>query len=87
MAAGLVTYAGPIDHVAHSRLVSVGGNLFPNEKYGIDFNYSYSDIYSRTNICYEAAASKTYPGAATPSGTACPGATVLFTPYHEFGPV
>ena len=87
VAAGLVTYAGPIDHVAHSRLVSVAGGLFPTERYGIDFNYGYSDVYSSTNVCYDAAASVAYPGAATPSGTACPGATVRGTPYYEFGPV
>jgi hypothetical protein len=87
VAAGLVHYAGPIDHVAHSRLVSVAGGLFPNERYGIDFNYGFSDVYSSTNICYDAAASVAYPGAATPSGTACPGATVRGTAYYEFGPV
>jgi hypothetical protein len=87
VAAGDVTYAGPIDHVDHSRLVSVGGSLSPTGHYGIDFNYGYSDVYASTNICYNAAASAAFPGAASPSGTACPGATVRGATYYEFGPV
>ncbi|HTV06724.1 MAG TPA: hypothetical protein VME86_15250 [Acidobacteriaceae bacterium] len=86
VAAGEATYAGPIDHVGHSRVVSVGAVLMPNQHYGADFNYSYSDVYTATNICYDAAASSTLPGAATPSGTACPGAAVRGTHYYEFGP-
>jgi len=87
VAAGKVAYAGPIDHVDHSRLVSVGAALFPNGRYGLDFNYGYSDVYASTNICYDAQASVAFPGAASPSGTACPGATVRGTTYYEFGPV
>lgn len=87
VAAGTFAYAGPIDHADHSRLVSLGGSLLPNEHYGFDFNYGYSGVYAATNICYNAAASTAYPGAATPSGTACPGATVRGTTYYEFGPV
>jgi len=87
VAAGDVTYAGPIDHVDHSRLVSVGAGLFPNGHYGFDFNYGYSDVYASTNICYNAAASPAFPGAASPSGIACPGATVRGATYYEFGPV
>jgi hypothetical protein len=67
--------------------VSLGGALFPAGRYGLDFNYGYSDVYSSTNICYDAQASAAFPGAASPSGTACPGATVRGTTYYEFGPV
>lgn len=86
VAAGKATYAGPIDHVDYSRTVSLGAVLMPNQRYGLDLNYTYSDIYTATNICYDAAASSKLPGAATPSGTACPGATVRGTTYYEFGP-
>jgi hypothetical protein len=86
VAAKDVTYAGPLDHVAHSRIASMGGQLLPNEHYGFDFNYAFSDVYTSTNICYDAAASATQAGAATPSGTACPGATVRGATYYEFGP-
>jgi hypothetical protein len=78
---------GPLDHVAHTRVVSVGANLAPNEHYGLDFDYTYTDVYISTNICYDAAASATLPGAATASGSLCPGATVRGTNYYEFGPV
>ena len=87
VAAGDATYAGPLGHVDHSRFVSVGASLLKSEHYGFDFSYSYSDVYTSTNACYNAAASSTQPGAATPSGTACPGATVRGATYYEFGPV
>ena len=87
VAAGDVVYAGPIGHVDHSRIVSVGGVLSPNEHYGFDFDYAYSDVYASTNICYDAAATPALPGAASPSGTACPGASVRGDSYYEFGPV
>jgi hypothetical protein len=87
VAAGDATYAGPIGHVDYSRNVSLGANVFPNDRYGVSFNYSYSDVYASTNICYDAASTATLPGAASPSGTACPGAVVRGTSYYEFGPV
>lgn len=84
---GTPSAAGPIDHVDHSRVFSLGATLTKNEHYGLDFNYSYSDVYWSTNICYDAGAAPTLPGAATPSGTACPGGAVRGAPYYEFGPV
>ena len=57
VAAGDVAYAGPLDHVDYSRVVSLGAELFPNEHYGIDFNYAYSDVYMADNICYLGGAS------------------------------
>ncbi len=45
-------YEGPLDHVDHSRFFSLGAALYPNEHYGLDLNYSYSDVYAATNICY-----------------------------------
>ena len=87
VAAKDVTYAGPLDHVAHSRIASMGAQLLPNEHYGFDFDYAYSDVYTATNICYDAAASATQAGAMSPSGLACPGATVRGQTYYEVGPV
>ncbi len=66
---GGVPYYGPLDHVDHSRVVSLGAELSPNEHYGIDFNYAYSDVYAATNICYDAGAASTLPGAATTPGS------------------
>jgi hypothetical protein len=53
VAAGLDPYEGPLDHVDHSRIVSLGAVLSPNEHFGLDFNYAYSDVYAATNICYD----------------------------------
>jgi hypothetical protein len=88
VAAGDAVYAGPVAHVDHSRFASIGASFFPNERYGLDLNYSYSGVYTSTNICYTAGSTAAYPGAATPGGAACPGAKILYAPYtgYEFGP-
>jgi hypothetical protein len=60
----------------------------PNEHYGFDIGYAYSDVYTATNICFlGTASSPTIPGAATPTGVACPSPTprVAGTAY-TFGP-
>jgi len=57
---------GPLGHVDHSRTVSMGVALAPSEHYGFDFNYSYSDVYTSTNICYLNGAFTSTPGS-TPS--------------------
>jgi hypothetical protein len=62
VAAGDDPYEGPLNHVDHSRVVSMGAVLMPNEHYGIDFNYAYSDVYTATNICYDNGAQNA-PGA------------------------
>jgi hypothetical protein len=81
-----VAYDGPLDHVTHTRVVAVGAQLSPNEHYAVDFNYAYSDVYTATNICYLAGASATLPGAATPSGTACPATAANRGNTWDFGP-
>jgi hypothetical protein len=53
VAAGDDPYEGPLNHVDHSRVVSLGAVLMPNDHYGFDFNYAYSDVYTATNICYD----------------------------------
>jgi hypothetical protein len=79
---------GPLDHVDHSRVFSVATDLAPNEHYGLDFNYAYSDVYLASNICYDGGASAALPVAAAPAnGAGCPGATVRGASYLEFGPV
>jgi hypothetical protein len=78
---------GPLNHTAHTRIFSVGADLAPNQHYGLNFDYAYTDVYTATSICYDAAASATLPGAATPGGTLCPGAAVRGATYYEFGPV
>jgi hypothetical protein len=79
---------GPLDHVDHSRVFSVDADLAPNEHYGFDFDYAYSDVYLASNICYDGGASAALPVAAAPAnGAGCPGATVRGASYLEFGPV
>ena len=77
VAAGDDPYEGPIDHVDHSRIVSLGAVLMPNERYGFDFNYAYSDVYAATNICFDSGASATLPGTASTNSSGgpnvCPG--------------
>ena len=71
-----------------AALLGLGAELFPNEHYGIDFNYVYSDVYMADNICYLGAASAAtgVVAASTPSGTACP-ATSAGRSGYDFGPV
>lgn len=65
VAAGDANYNGPIKHEDHSRIGSIGVVLAPNEHYSVNVNYSYSDVYTATNICYSNGATATAPGAAT----------------------
>jgi hypothetical protein len=82
IAAGDDPYEGPLDHVDYSRIASVGAVLSPNEHYGLDFNYSYSDVYTATNICFDNGAQNAstkvgLPGTATTNSSGgpnvCPG--------------
>lgn len=41
-----------VDHVAHSRDFSFAAAINPDEKWGIDLEYAYDDIFSRTDECY-----------------------------------
>jgi hypothetical protein len=76
---GTAPIDGLIDHVDHSRVASLGAVLAPNEHYGLDLNYAYSDVYAATNICYlngspTSGTSTFLPGAVTSAtATLCPG--------------
>jgi hypothetical protein len=70
--AGDVNYNGPINHIDYNRIGSVGVVMSPNERYSANFNYSYSDVYSATNICYASGATATVPGAAQVTGSGAP---------------
>ena len=56
VAAGDDNYNGQINHVDYNRIGSFALVLAPNEHVDFDVNYSYSDVYSGTNICYTSAA-------------------------------
>ena len=85
---GTANLDGPINHVDHSRMVSMGLALSPNEHYGFDFNYSYSDVYTSTNICYLSGAIPTLPGAAQVNSSGapaiCPSLTTEWGPVKDF---
>ncbi len=87
----VVTGVGPLGHVDHSRVVSVGANLMPNEHYGFDFNYAYSDVYTATNSCYEGVATNMpgstnapAPAPTSTSITSCPGESGEYGPVKDF---
>ncbi|MGB7548613.1 MAG: hypothetical protein WBM14_12750 [Terracidiphilus sp.] len=65
-------YNGPINHVDHSRVGSVGLQIAPKEQYSLNVNYSYSDVYAATNICYSSGATAAAPGAATVTSSGAP---------------
>jgi len=92
---GTANLDGPLDHVDHSRVVSMGLALAPSEKYGFDFNYSYSDVYTSTNICYlsgaftgTAGTAPSFPGAASTTSTGannlCPSLLTDWGPTKDF---
>jgi hypothetical protein len=86
---GAAALDGPLNHVDYSRIGSLGAVLTPNEHYGFDFNYAYSDVYAATNICYLNGATATLPGAVpTPTTTLCPGvfARGSTTQLSDWGP-
>ena len=85
---GTVTFAAngttplALGHVDHSRVLSLGADLLPNEHYGLDLNYSFSDVYTATNTCFQGAATvmpaltaggptTVVPGAAIQGGSLC----------------
>jgi hypothetical protein len=85
---GTASVDGPLQHLDHSRTLSLNADLMPNEHYGFDIGYAYSGVYTATNICFQGTASSpTIPGAATPTGVACPSPAprVPGSPY-TFGP-
>jgi hypothetical protein len=89
---GVTPIDGPLQHVDHTRNVGVGLTVAPNEHYGFDINYDYSDVYISTNACYLNGATATLPGTAstTSSGAAniCPGVFVRgsTTVLSDWGP-
>lgn len=85
----ITNYGIPIDHLDHSRMVSVGAVLAPSARYTFNLNYSYSDVYAATNICYNSGATAAAPGAATVTASGAPNLCVPLnttaTPSLWFG--
>jgi hypothetical protein len=68
-----------VNHLDHSRSFTVGTTLAPNEHYGLDLNYGYTDVYSQTTECYYA----TGTGSLVPPGTGCGSNTLLSSFYYD----
>jgi hypothetical protein len=68
-----------VNHLDHSRSLSFGATLAPNEHYGLDLNYGYTDVYSQTTECYYS----TVAGPPVPAGTACGTNTILSNFYYD----
>jgi hypothetical protein len=89
---GVAPIDGPLQHVDHTRNVGIGLNVAPNEHYGFDLNYDYSDVYISTNVCYLNGATATLPGTASLNGSGgpniCPGvfARGSTTVFSDWGP-
>lgn len=80
IAGNTTPYFGQLNRVDHARVVSLGTELTPNDHYGLDLSYSYNDVYTSENICFQGAASPmpggaVAPGASTQSGVICGGVT------------
>jgi len=58
-------YDGPLNHVDYTRAVSLTGVLAPSERYSLNFDYAYTDVYTATNICFSSGAATGVAGAAT----------------------
>ena len=69
---GDLNYNGPINHIDYNRIGSLGVVMLPNERYNFDLHYSYSDVYSATNICYASGAAAGIPGAAQVTASGAP---------------
>jgi hypothetical protein len=76
VAAGDDPYEGPLDHVDYTRIASFNAALYPNDRYGFDLAYNYSDVYSATNECFDngdqSATPGVYPGTATLTASGAP---------------
>jgi hypothetical protein len=59
-----------VNYLGHSRSVSVGASLQPDQHFGLELNYGYLDIFSQSTVCYTATPAP--PGALpVPAGTGC----------------
>lgn len=71
-----------VDHRDHNRSASVAVSVAPNEHYSLDASYAYTDVFTRTGICFTATPA---PAGATaiPSGTGCGSNTLLGNGYYD----
>jgi hypothetical protein len=71
-----------VNHFDHIRSLSMGAALMPTPRYGLDLNYAYGDVFSRTTLCYAATPAPTGPGAGAAPAT-CGTNNNLGTGYYD----
>jgi hypothetical protein len=71
-----------VNHLDHSRSMTLGASLMPNEHYGLELNYGYVDVFSQTSLCFTATPA---PAGSTgvPAGTGCGTNTLLGNGYYD----
>ena len=77
-----------VNNLEHDRTYSFTTMLMPNPKVTIDFGYSYWDVYTQENICFNYSISYTNPPPATGStvfGTSPPGVATAPCPIPGAG--
>ncbi len=72
-----ITY---VHHLDHSRAFAAGADLTPNGHYGVELNYGYLDVFTRTDECY--ASTPAPSGALMTTSPAC---IANGTPYYTDG--
>jgi hypothetical protein len=71
-----------VNHLDHNRSLTLSAALMPNPRYGLDLSYGYSDIFTRTTLCFAATPPPIGPGAgAAPPD--CGTNTNLGTGYYD----
>jgi hypothetical protein len=71
-----------VNHLDHNRNFTLGAVLMPNPRYGLDLSYGYSDVFTRTTLCFAATPPPIGPGAgAAPPD--CGTNTNLGTGYYD----
>jgi hypothetical protein len=69
---GTTSADGPLQHVDYSRGVSAGVDLSPNDHFGFNASYSYTEVYISTNVCYLSGATTALPGTAETNAAGAP---------------
>ena len=77
-----------VDNLEHDRMYSFTTMLMPNQHLTVDFGYSYWDVYTQSEICFNYSISYTNPPPATGTtvfGTSPPGVATLACPIPGAG--
>jgi len=72
VASGDALYYGPLRHEDYSRIAALNAMLTPNQRYDFDLSYTYTEVYSATNICFASGAAANLPGVATLTASGAP---------------